>query len=73
MDHRHLWLFFSAFHEKARSFNFKVYMYLLFTMHFKQIMQRELVSVDLDVLMRVTNDNSRYLVHIYGTLLRKVC
>ena len=66
-------VFFNAIHEKARSFNFKVYMYLLFTMHFKQIIQTRLGLVELDVFMRKANNNSRHLVHIYGTLMREVC
>ena len=47
-------------------------MYLLFTMQFKQKMKRNVVMVDLDVLMREAN-NSRYALHIYGTLIREVC
>ena len=65
-------VFFNAIHEKARSFDLKVYMYLLFTMHFKQRMMSDLDSEDLHVLMREAN-NSRYLVHFYGTLIREVC
>ena len=65
-------VFVNAIQEKARSLNLKVYMYLLFTMHFKQKIQRALVSKDLDVYMRRAN-KSGYLVHIYGTLIREVC